>query len=123
MLKLTSTVGNHFDRSMTDEEAKMSGGACAPSSLQSEAQYDLTYAERGTRVAMVASEPITGSKSDWVKVPKNTALVISREKSGFVNIMRAPVSSTGSHPRQEEVLRYLLNDYHIVQSLLGLCIC
>lgn len=90
---------------MTNKQTGTSNGGPAPSSLQSEAQYDLTYAERGTRVAMVASEPITGSKSDWVKVPKNTALVISREKSGFVNIMRAPLTSTGSHPQQEEVLR------------------
>lgn len=75
---------------------------------QGESQYELAYGAQGTRVAIVASEPITGSPSDWVAVPKNTALVISREKKedGFVNIMKAPLDSSGQLRSQEEVSRY-----------------
>lgn len=59
----------------------------------------------------MASEPITGMGSDWVAVPRNTALVITREKNGFMSVMRSPLS-VGPAPerlrlRQEEVSRSL----------------
>lgn len=60
----------------------------------------------------MASEPITGSSSDWVALPKNTALVVSREKSGFVSLVKAPIASSGDHPRQEEVSRWIQSDEH-----------
>jgi hypothetical protein len=56
-----------------------------------EASYSLTYGERGSSVAFIASEPITGSNTDWVAVPKNTALVITREKGGYISILRSPL--------------------------------
>jgi len=71
-----------------------------------EGQYSLKYGEVGTRVAIVSSEPITGS-SDWVSVPRNTALIISQGKSGYVSILKSPLASSGKHPRQEEVMRCL----------------
>lgn len=71
-----------------------------------EGQYSLKYGEVGTRVAIVSSEPITGS-SDWVSVPRNTALIISQGKSGYVTILKSPLASSGKHPRQEEVMRCL----------------
>lgn len=71
-----------------------------------EGQYSLKYGEVGTRVAIVSSEPITGS-SDWVSVPRNTALIISQGKNGYVSILKSPLASSGKHPRQEEVLRCL----------------
>ena len=71
-----------------------------------EGQYSLKYGEVGTRVAIVSSEPITGS-SDWVSVPRNTALVISQGKSGYVSILKSPLASSGKHLRQEEVMRCL----------------
>lgn len=37
----------------------------------------------GTRVAVIASEPITGQAGDWVAVPHNTALVVISEKVGL----------------------------------------
>ena len=70
----------------------MSGAhAAVGSSVLQEAAYALTYGVRGSGVAFVASEPITGSNTDWVAVPKNTAIVFTREKGGFINIMRAPL--------------------------------
>ena len=57
-------------------------------------------------MAIVSSEPITGS-SDWVSVPRNTALIISQGKNGYVSILKSPLASSGKHPRQEEVLRCL----------------
>lgn len=71
-----------------------------------EGEYSLKYGEVGTRVAIVSSEPITGS-SDWVSVPRNTALVISQGKSGYVSILKSPLSGSGKHARQEEVMRCL----------------
>jgi predicted glutamine amidotransferase len=57
----------------------------------------------GTLVVLVASEPITQSSGDWVAVPKNTALVVSREKEGYIDIVRTPLHPSGEHNRQEEV--------------------
>lgn len=52
---------------------------------------------------LVASEPITKSSGDWVAVPKNTALVVSREEDGHINVIRTPLHASGKHNRQEEV--------------------
>ena len=71
-----------------------------------EGQYSLKYGEVGTRVAIVSSEPITAS-SDWVSVPRNTALIISQGKNGYVSILKSPLAGSGKHARQEEVLRCL----------------
>ncbi|GBF92924.1 hypothetical protein Rsub_05760 [Raphidocelis subcapitata] len=77
------------------------------SSVMREASYSIAYGERGSSVAFIASEPITGSNTDWVAVPKNTALVITREKGGYINIMRSPLIATppagGPDPVQQEV--------------------
>lgn len=54
----------------------------------------------------MASEPITKSSGDWVVVPKNTALVVSRGKDGFIDIMRTPLHASGTHARQEEIKLY-----------------
>ena len=67
-----------------------------------EGQYSLKYGEVGTRVAIVSSEPITAS-SDWIPLPRNTALVISQAKNGYVSILKSPLAKDGKHPRREEV--------------------
>ena len=46
-------------------------------------EYCLSYGAVGTRVALIASEPITGQAGDWVAVPNNTALVVISEKVGL----------------------------------------
>ena len=52
----------------------------SPSLAQGE--YCLRYGAVGSRVALVASEPITRRPGDWVAVPRNTALIVLREKVG-----------------------------------------
>lgn len=42
----------------------------------------------------MASEPITEDKTDWILLPKNTALVITIEKGGYVNALRSPLCPT-----------------------------
>jgi hypothetical protein len=41
------------------------------SSVLCEASYNISYRERGAHVAFVASEPITGSTTDWVSERKS----------------------------------------------------
>ena len=60
-----------------------------------EGEYSLRFSELGTRVAIVSSEPITRRSSDWVAVPRNTALIISQEKGGQLNILKAPIAAHG----------------------------
>jgi hypothetical protein len=129
------------------------------SSVLCEASYGISYSERGASVAFVASEPITGSTTDWVRgcwgcvvvvvavlltrswvgarpscgagaccaaccsrtgsdhalfrccvccarttrtpwqvcVPKNTVLVVTREKGGFLSVLQSSLS-TGAQP-------------------------
>ncbi len=56
----------------------MGKGFTCETCLQGE--YCLSYGAVGTRVALIASEPITGQAGDWVAVPNNTALVVISEK-------------------------------------------
>ena len=93
---------NSFSALTYQAHAQNQCSLCAPG----EGEYSLKYGEVGTRVAIVSSEPITGS-SDWVSVPRNTALVISQGKSGYVSILKSPLSRSGKHARQEEVMRCL----------------
>jgi hypothetical protein len=48
-----------------------------------------------------------GSTTDWVAVPKNTALVITREKAGHLTVLRAPLAADagGADLKQSEVYR------------------
>ena len=68
-----------------------------------EGTYQLSHGERGSKVVFVVSEPITASTSDWVQVPRNSALVISRGKGGYIDIIQTPLAAGGQHQRQTEV--------------------
>ncbi len=41
--------------------------------------------------------------SNALQVPRNTALVVSREKGDFVNVIQTPLAAAGTHKRQSEV--------------------
>ncbi|EFN55103.1 hypothetical protein CHLNCDRAFT_24322, partial [Chlorella variabilis] len=41
-----------------------------------EGDYHLLYSDKGSRVCLVASEPVTSAAHDWCEVPANTALVV-----------------------------------------------
>ena len=56
-----------------------------------EGEYELAYRDPGSRTVLVASEPITAAKGDWVAVPRNAAVVVTREKGEFVNVMLSPL--------------------------------
>ncbi|KAK2079339.1 hypothetical protein QBZ16_003030 [Prototheca wickerhamii] len=79
------------------------GGAA----VEGEGDYHLAYSELGTRVCLVASEPVTASATDWVEVPRNTALIVCPETDGLLCVLRSPLVEGGDHPRRAEVLRCL----------------
>lgn len=72
-----------------------------------EGDYHLTYSGTESRVCLIASEPVTSSASEWTEVPRNTALVICREKDGLLTVVQAPLTCSGVHPRQDEIHRCL----------------
>jgi len=76
-------------------------------SIADEGEYMVTYGERGSKVVLVASEPITRSASHWVAVPRNSALVVARSKGGAVDVVQTPLAPGGAHPRQAEVQQCL----------------
>ena len=59
-------------------------------------EYCLSYGAVGTRVALIASEPITGQAGDWVAVPHNTALVVISEKVRRAQACLRPACTPGS---------------------------
>jgi hypothetical protein len=67
-------------------------------------EYSLDYADKSARVVLVASEPITGATSDWVMLPKNHALIVTRDSNGWMNVLHAPIYSHAPGPRLELVL-------------------
>lgn len=90
-----------------------------------ESDFRLGYGGTGARVCLIASEPVTASTSDWVEVPRNTALIVCQEKGGLLTVVQAPLTD-GTHcfnsnidqncehgnelaltSRQEEIMRCL----------------
>ena len=63
--------------------------------------YRLAYGSQGSRCALVVSEPITSQCTDWVSVPRNTALVVVKDKAGFITIIRSPLNPTPDSARVE----------------------
>jgi hypothetical protein len=65
------------------------GPGCGPcrsndlvgSSILQEASYSVTYGERGAGVVLVASEPITGSTTDWVGSFRGSYYALRRSQS------------------------------------------
>lgn len=110
--------GNSFERSrpslasaamskkainLNTEEGLEGVAGARSKSVTGESDYHLTFSEMGSRVVLVASEPVTSSASDWVEVPHNTALVVAREKGSILALLQSPLCLSGCHPRQEEV--------------------
>lgn len=56
---------------------------------------------------IVASEPITGSASEWVAVPKNHGLVVTRDGDGYMNVLHVPLALAPPAPRMDAVVRCL----------------
>ena len=56
-----------------------------------------------SKVVLVASEPVTDSKGDWVSVPKNKVLVVNKGREGLIDITRTTMHASGVHDRQEEI--------------------
>ena len=71
--------------------AKLQRQKNTSSSKDNEGEYELAYRDPGSRTVLVASEPITAAKGDWVAVPRNAAVVVTREKGEFVNVMLSPL--------------------------------
>lgn len=71
------------------------------SSVLCEASYGISYSERGASVAFVASEPITGSTTDWVSAAGQQALGPRAQRSvGWgplgASLLRAVSQSAGA---------------------------
>ena len=55
----------------------------------------------------MASEPITSSASEWVAVPANHGLVVTRDPEGWMNVLHVPLSVDAPSPRMDTVIRCL----------------
>ena len=75
----------------------------------------LTYGERGSKVVLIASEPITKSAGHWVAVPRNSALVVARSKGASLDVVVSPLAAWGCHARLPEVQLCVLT--HELSSL------
>ena len=49
------------------------------SSILQEASYSVTYGERGAGVVLIASEPITGSTTDWVSAAATCSIGLRQQ--------------------------------------------
>lgn len=76
-------------------------------SKQGPAPYSLDYANKSARVILVASEPITSSASEWVAVPVNHGLVVTRDPEGWMSVLHVPLSVEARSPRIDIVIRCL----------------
>jgi Cys-Gly metallodipeptidase DUG1 len=120
--------GSSYGRSETQGEVTLRASALAAATVRAgggdssavgqrskavtgEGDYTLINNETGTRVVLIASEPVTSNPSDWVEVPTNTALVVVKERDGLLTTIQAPLSAqqeaVACLARQEEVVRCL----------------
>lgn len=101
-----ATTGTSLNSAAT---AVGASGTNAGDALTEEADYHLEYGGTGARVCIIASEPVTATASDWVQVPRNTALIICREKDGLLTVLHSPLTDNDLTPnaRQTEVLHCL----------------
>jgi len=56
-----------------------------------ESDTELLRCGKRTKIAIIASEPITASDSMWTKVPENHMVVLMREKDDDVNVTFMPI--------------------------------
>ena len=86
-----------------------------PFNAQSEEDFHVTRSSYRTKLALVASEPITACGSAWTKVPENTMIVMSREKEGDVNVAFSPILKADQVLRKTPVLRN--ESYKVLESV------
>ncbi|CAE7214511.1 unnamed protein product [Rhizoctonia solani] len=83
-----SVVATRYVSSRTDEAASLwfsSGTAfheCAPGG-----HYRMTKSDKRENIFLIASEPLTFEKADWMEIPSNTIIVITPK----MNILQIPI--------------------------------
>ncbi|KAK9839468.1 hypothetical protein WJX81_003920 [Elliptochloris bilobata] len=100
--------GRGFDARQEPCSPTVNAATARHTSITGEGEYTLMYGAVGTRVVLVASEPITSSAAgDWVAVPRNTVLIVSHNKGGCLNLLSSPLGACCAKARREEVARCL----------------
>ncbi|GJP84513.1 hypothetical protein CLOP_g14576 [Closterium sp. NIES-67] len=61
--------------------------------------YLVRHADRRGLLGIVASEPLTDESADWIQVPRNTCVVMTRFKGEFVDVLLVPINPPPSVAR------------------------
>ncbi|UPQ99188.1 peptidase family M20/M25/M40 protein [Chloropicon primus] len=82
---------------------------------QSEEDFHVMRSSYRTKIALVASEPITASPAAWTKVPENSMIILSREKDGDINITFTPIELKGSGLGERTIMK--VQSYKVLESV------
>jgi len=103
------TEASEFRRA--DEQGPPRAGGGAPcgrgeDATAMESEYSvLRHGDKCSRMCIVASEPITASSLDWIPVPKNHALVVTKDANGIVDVTHYPLAGGEAQaPRRRDTL-------------------
>jgi di- and tripeptidase/Cys-Gly metallodipeptidase DUG1 len=92
------------------------GTGYAPFDKESQEDFHVIRSGYRTKLALIASEPITACNSAWTKVPENTMVVLSREKDGDVNVAFSPICCRPGEISQVDK-GLLLQSYQALESV------
>eukprot|EP00850_Spirogloea_muscicola_P002699 SM000010S04337 [mRNA] locus=s10:1062363:1070596:- [translate_table: standard] len=56
-------------------------------------EYFVKHSDRRGLLGIVASEPLTDESADWIQVPRNTMVVMTRFKGEFVDLILVPIGA------------------------------
>ena len=111
-----TVVATKFSDSGCSASLYMSSGTdYQPFNADSEEDFHVIRSSYRTRIAMVASEPITACPSAWTKVPENTMIIMSREKEGDVNVAFSPIQVEGGLCAKVPLLK--VQSYKVLESV------
>lgn len=80
-----SVVATRYISSRTSEAASLFFSSGTSFDEYAEGMYRMTKADKREKIIMIASEPLTFERSDWMEVKTNTMLVITPKVSFLVN--------------------------------------
>lgn len=103
-------VASRYVIDITDESAKAASlyYACG-NSYQSDGSapgnYAMMHTDRRPTLAILSSEPLTESRADWVPVPRNSCIVITKS----MHILLSPIRAAPSQSPDDRLARILSN--------------
>lgn len=93
-----SVVCSRYVNSKTDEAASLYFSSGTSFHEDSPGRYRMVKADKREKIILVASEPLTFEKADWIQIPTNTLVIITPK----MNVLQQPIEDEFALPSGSE---------------------